>query len=182
MNDLTAVFNLKLGEKVIFVLRRHPIVFLVEALIVAVLAAVPFALYFLLAKFWPDLLLGPISRPTLILAGSAYLLLVWHFLIGRFVEYYLDLWVVTDHKIHNVEQKNLFSRTVSELDLASVQDVTSEIKGVIPTLLDYGDVHVQTAAEKERFSFEQVPHPEKVRAALLGLVETDKKRMLGGGT
>ncbi len=180
MNDTSHLLKTNFGEKVVFVLRRHMIVFLVEAVVILFLASVPFVAYFAIGALMPDLLVGPISRPLLILAASAYLIVVWHFLIEKFVDYYLDMWIVTTEKVLNIEQHGLFARTVSELDLSTVQDVTSEIKGIIPTLLNYGYVYIQTAGEKERFIFEQVSRPDKVRARLLELVEKDKKNLMSG--
>jgi hypothetical protein len=152
----------------------------VEAVVILFLASVPFVGYFAIMQLMPALLVGPVSRPLLTLAASAYLIVVWHFLIEKFVDYYLDMWIVTTGKVLNIEQHGLFSRTVSELDLTTVQDVTSEIKGLIPTILNYGYVYIQTAGKEERFIFEQVPHPDKVRARLLELVEKDKKELMAG--
>ncbi|OGL73841.1 hypothetical protein A3C96_02060 [Candidatus Uhrbacteria bacterium RIFCSPHIGHO2_02_FULL_60_10] len=171
-----AHFHLQPDEKVIMSLRRHPIVFLAEAAVIAILGLATVLAYFLIVWYQPDWLTGPISRPLLVLAGSAYLLLVWHFFIARFVDFYLDMWVLTTEKILNVEQHSLFSRTVSELDLAMIQDVTSEVRGILPTILNYGYVHVQTAGEVKRFVFEQVPNPEAVRGKILQLVEEERRR------
>lgn len=175
MKDLAPVFHVKAPDRIVMVLRRHPIVFLGDVVIVLALMAVPAAGWFLMQHFWPQMLESATARPALILLSSGYLMLVWHFLIAKFVDYYLDLWVVTNHKILNVEQHSLFSRTVSELELGTVQDVTSEVKGIIPTILNYGFVYVQTAGETERFIFEQVGHPDRVREHILELVEEHRK-------
>lgn len=176
MRDLSAVFRTQAGERIVLVLRRHPFIFLGEAVLILFLMTVPVGGWFVISRSWPSLLDGPVSRPALVLLASAYLILVWHFLIAQFVDYYLDMWVVTNEKILNVEQNSLFSRTVSELEIDKIQDVTSEVKGVVPTLLNYGNVHIQTAGEKERFVFEQIPHPDRVREKILQLAE-DRKRV-----
>jgi hypothetical protein len=177
MKNIAAVFHQQPGEKVIMVLRRHPIVFLTDLAVILVLLAVPFAGWFIIRIFWPTVLGGLVSRPVLLLVASAYLLFTWLFLIEQFIEYYLDIWVVTDRKILDINQINLWSRTVAEVELDKVQDVTSEVKGILPSLLDYGNVYVQTAGETERFVFKQVRHPEKIRDAVLQVVEkhVDKK-------
>ncbi len=84
-----------------------------------------------------------------------------------FIDYHLDIWVVTDQRIVSIEQTGLFNRVVSELNIVRVQDVTSEIKGTIQTFLDYGQVHIQTAGQEARFVFEQVPHPSEVAKVIL---------------
>ena len=100
---------------------------------------------------------------------------IWFFFFPQFVDYYLDAWVITNDRIVNVEQQGLFARTVSELDLYKIQDVTSEVRGLIPTLFNYGNVHVQTAGTQERFVFEQVPNPHEIRKRIMVLVDEDRK-------
>lgn len=175
---LDRLINPKDDERIVFSLRRHPIALLYDFAMIAVIAAAPIGSYVLVANLWPDLLTGPMSRPTVILTMSAYYLIVWLFFITTFVDYYLDTWVVTTYRVVSVEQHSLFSRTVSELDLTKVQDVTSEVKGVLPSVLNYGNVHIQTAGETKRFIFEQVPHPHDIRKRILDLVQDDRARQI----
>lgn len=173
---IESLIHMKPGEKVIYSLRRHPIIFVGDVLLILVLVAAPLGLYFGISLMWPELLTGPVSGPVFILTASAYYFLVWLFFLMNFVDYYLDLWIVTNDRVLNVEQHSLFSRTISELDLANVQDVTSEVKGVLAFVLGYGNVYIQTAAEKERFVFEQVHDPEEIRKNMLEIVSVDRKR------
>lgn len=176
MFDLNSLIKKKTFEKVVFLLRRHPLTFLADVALIAVLGAVPVALYFGIQRLAPAFLTDRFMRPAIVLLGSGYVLVIWTFFMTRFVDYYLDTWIVTNDKILNVEQNGLFSRTVSELDLAKVQDVTSEVKGIVPTIFNYGNLYIQTAGEVERFIFEQVPHPDDIRKQILDLVEADRKR------
>ncbi|MEO5927739.1 MAG: PH domain-containing protein [Patescibacteria group bacterium] len=120
------------------------------------------------------------ARTTLLVLGlSIFFLYAWLFLFQNYIDYHLDVWIVTDHRILNIEQHGLFARTVSELRLYRVQDVTAEIKGFLHTMLDYGNVYIQTAGEKERFLFEDIPHPNQVTKMVLDLAEIDRKQELG---
>ncbi len=175
------LIDLQPGEKVLYSLRRHWIIFFGDLAMIAILALVPIGVYVMLSLLWKPLLYGPISRPSLILLTSGYYLMIWLFFIATFVDYYLDAWVVTNERIVNVEQRGLFSRTISELDLARIQDVTSEVKGIIPSIFSYGDVYIQTAGEVERFDFEEIPHPHEIRKHLLEVVEQDQKRKTAAG-
>lgn len=174
--NLDHLINRKPEEKVVFYTRRHFIVFIGELLLIAVLGLVPVIGFFLIRAAWLGLLSGPVSRPILVLVASAYYLNLWLFFLSNFVDYYLDAWIVTDDRILNVEQHGLFSRTISELDLVKIQDVTSEVRGFFPYLFNYGSVYIQTAGETRRFQFEQVPQPHEIRKHILGLVEEDRKR------
>ena len=99
---------------------------------------------------------------VVVLVASIYYLFVWLFFFNDFVDYHLDLWVVTDQRIINIEQEGLFNRVISSQSIERVQDVTSEVRGKTATFLNYGDVHVQTAGEEKRFEFEEVPNPAKI--------------------
>lgn len=101
---------------------------------------------------------------------------IWIFAALIFVDYYLDVWILTDRRVVNIEQKGLFMREISELYYQKIQDVTTEIHGLIPTLLNYGDVYVQTAAEQSRFLFHKVPDPNSVKAQLMEMQKRNKNK------
>lgn len=107
---------------------------------------------------------------------SIYLLMVLLITMTQFTDYYLDMWIVTNERVINTEQNGLFSRVTSELHLNQIQDITSEMHGIIPTFLTYGSVIIQTAGTKERFHFEQIDNPDKIKEHVLTLVAADKLR------
>lgn len=162
-------------EKPVFILRRHAIIFFKEIMIFVLLAAVGVGIYFLVVNLFPWMLAHPVAYPLLILIASIYYLSIWLLFFGYFLDYYLDLWVVTNDRVVNIEQHGLFARTIAELDLWKIQDVTSDVKGMIPTFFNYGNVHIQTAGEKERFVFEQVSNPHEIRKQIIDLIEGDRK-------
>jgi uncharacterized membrane protein YdbT with pleckstrin-like domain len=174
--NLNSLISRMPDEKLMLFTRRHPIVIVGQYLLLAVLAAIPFGIHAFFSRVWPAVLVGSLSRPTLLLMASAYYLNLWLFIVTTFIDYYLDAWVVTTHRVLNIEQSGLFSRAVSELDVSRIQDVTSEVKGVIAFIFGYGNVHIQTAGETERFMFEQVPNPEEVRKGILLVIEQDRRR------
>jgi hypothetical protein len=155
------------GERVVLVLRRHPFVFAQTAVAFLLLIFLPAGLRLLIPA---DILVvppGTVGEALLVLALSAYALFVWLFFAYAWVDYYLDLWILTDERMVNIEQTGFFNRVISEQRLIRVQDVTSEVRGVFPTFLDYGYVFVQTAGERERFVLEQVPRPDLVKKVIL---------------
>lgn len=176
MIDLDHLITKKPDEKIIFQMRSHWILFLGELVLLIVLAVLPVGLFIVFQGVWPSLLIGTMSKPILVLMTSAYYLMLWLFFITKFIDYYLDVYLVTSDRVLDVSQQGMFARTVSELDLARVQDVTSEIKGILRSLMDFGNVYIETAGAKERFIFEDVKHPDVIRKRLLELVEDDRKR------
>jgi ABC-type multidrug transport system fused ATPase/permease subunit len=172
-------FPQKSYEKVVYILRRHWITFLGAMCFYAILLAIPAGFYVFIGYAFPDILANLLNGRTLfpivVLVVSLYYLSIWLFLFTAFIDYYLDLWTITTDRIVNIEQAGLFSRTISEADLYKIQDVTSEVKGLLPTIFNYGTVYIQTATEKERFVFEQVPNPNEIREKIIQLAEEDRK-------
>ncbi|MEK7452158.1 MAG: PH domain-containing protein [Patescibacteria group bacterium] len=108
---------------------------------------------------------------------SFFFLCTWLFAFIEFTDYYLDTWIVTTERIISIEQKGLFERTASELDLISVQDATAEVHGFLETIFEFGDVLVQTAGEQKRFHFLSVNNPEQIKETVMKLTREAKERM-----
>lgn len=173
---LSALIKQKSYEKVVLVARRHPITFLPYILFFLLLLAVPFGLYLLInISFLGSYLQNQTGHPLAILAASIYYLSVLLFFYTNFVTFHLDLWIITNDRLLDMEQKSLFSRTISELDLYQVQDATSEVNGFLQTIFGYGTVSIQTAGAVDRFTFRNVSHPNKLRELILDLAAEDKK-------
>lgn len=84
----------------------------------------------------------------------------------EWTDYYLDVWILTDKRLIDVEQRGLFHRKVSSLDLRNIQDIKIETKGLIATFLKFGDIHVQTAGADREFVIREAYNPELVKRQL----------------
>ncbi|MEI7890478.1 MAG: PH domain-containing protein [bacterium] len=136
--------------------------FLILMLVVFVGAVLYFPLLF------PDMLADNYRAATLFFE-NVVLLALWLFGFLIWVDYYFDVWVITAQRIVNIEQKGLFMRKVSELRYEKIQDVTTQVEGIIPTMLNFGDVKIQTAAEEGEFIFRTVSDPYHVKNIILEL-------------
>lgn len=163
------------GEKIILLLRRHPIIIFFKILLWATAAILPLIFYYLLGEILAKMFSPELFTPLLVLFAGIFYLYIWLFMFFSFVDYYLDVWIVTNERIINIEMKGLFSRTASEQKLYRVQDVTSEIKGFFATVFNFGTVYIQTAGEQQRFIFKQIPQPDLVTRKINALVEENKK-------
>ncbi len=178
MLDLHHLPGSDLKELKVLYFRRHPITLIPLISIIIFVLAIPPAAYFLTNIFRPEFFDEPGFFTLFVLGGGAFLLFGALFAFQIFVEYWLDVFILTERRILDIDQKGLFSRTVSELRLYRTQDVTAEIKGMLHTILDYGNVYIQTAGEIERFHFEDIPHPNHVAKLILELSEADRKEHL----
>lgn len=118
----------------------------------------------------------PVWNNILILFISMYLLFIQGLLIFGFVDFYLDVYIITDRRIVDIAQDGLFKRTISELNLRQIQDVNATVVGVAATLLHFGDVKIQTAGDKPNFIFQSIPHPYEISKRILDLHEAYLRR------
>lgn len=160
------------GEVVKALLRRHWIRLFDHAVWFIIQVLIPLIGVTLLWLF-TDIRVEPESVLYIacVLSLSLYYLFIVLFFFADLVGYHLDIWVVTDRRLVSIEQLSLFHRIVSEQPILKVQDVTHEVKGQLQTMLDFGNVHIQTAGEQERFIFEDVPHPDRVAKLILNTHE-----------
>ncbi|OGH68818.1 MAG: hypothetical protein A3J66_02050 [Candidatus Magasanikbacteria bacterium RIFCSPHIGHO2_02_FULL_47_14] len=162
-------------ERVVHILRRHPVTFLPKVLFFILLILVPIAIFLLFKNLFPLFIEKEMIQVLGILLGSLYYFGILLFFYTEFVIFYLDMWVVTNDRIIDIEQFGLFSRTISELDLFRIQDVTTDVHGIFPTLLHYGTVTVKTASDNINIVFHDVPQPNKIREELIQLSHEDRK-------
>lgn len=173
--QISHLIKQKSYEKIEYLLRRHPITFIPILFLFITLSLLPVALYFLLSSIYPQLLTGEISFPLLTLFASLYYLSIYLFFYAQFIDFYLDLWIVTNDRVIDIEQFGLFSRTTSELDLYRIQDVSVDVTGFFPTIFKYGNIHIKTASMNSDIVFRNVPNPNQVRQGLIQLSEQDLK-------
>lgn len=163
-------FNLNTGsgEQIILIVRRHWFNILQNLLSTFGMAALLIGSYLFLPLFFPAL--NKSSLNGFFLFGETFFaMVIWVLFYLVWIDYYFDVWIITSRRIINVEQKGLFSRDVSELNFEKIQDVTTEVAGVIPTFLNYGDVQIQTAGEEEKFLFRRVSDPYRIKDVIMGL-------------
>ncbi len=168
-------FELEPGEHVVKEARKHWLLFLAELLPYAILIILPFALPKLLV------LAPPVARyasffdyhTPLMRAGLGIWLLVWWTSAwGAFTRYFLNAWVLTNQRIVTIKQRRFFFRQVSSLLLPRVQDATTNVSGILSSLLDIGDIKVQSAGAEVEFTMRGIPHPEQMRDIILKYVST----------
>ncbi len=163
-------FELEPGEHVVLQARKHWFLFLAELLPYAILLVVPFALPKLLVLAPPAAPYAALFDYHAALARAtlgAWLLVVWTSAWGAFTRYFLNVWILTNERIVDIKQAGFFNREVSSLFLSRVQDVTTEVEGVLPSLLGIGDITVQSAGAVDEFHMHGIPRPEQMRDVIL---------------
>ncbi len=155
------------GERVQEVIHRHWFNILTHFIAVFLLTFALLGSLIFVSLLFPEL--GEKQGRFFLFVENTLFVFLWLYSFLIWIDYYFDVWIITDERIINIEQKGLFVRHTSELKFSNVQDVTTIVQGLIPTVLNYGDVLVQTAAEEERFVFRQVPDPYRIKDRIMRL-------------
>ncbi|HEV8601593.1 MAG TPA: hypothetical protein VGQ87_03290 [Patescibacteria group bacterium] len=158
------------GEEIFMVIRQHWITFTVKLAVWLMFVFILLLTDYLAPKYASFLFIAPYSQ-VWILIKSLYLMFLILGLLMLWVIYYLNVQIITNERVVDITQTSLLHHTISELHLNRIQDVTADVKGILPTFFDYGNVYLQTAGETERFVFEGIPNPTAVEKLILDLYE-----------
>jgi len=146
------------------------------------------------------MLLAPIllsSFPGLAMLPSNYQVMtrvLWHLLViavilEGFLNWYFDVFIITDERVIDIDFKNLIYKNITSTKLDNIQDVTYSVSGPLPSLLDYGNVLVQTAGSgvaikpddtRPTIEIYDTPHPSRVAKLLNELLVQEEQEKLEG--
>lgn len=168
-------------EKIKLFIRRHKItcapwvffiVFLIilPRIIIGMLNNVDITISTLLdsAQINPD---ERLVNQIIIVCLTCYYLFISTYFFLMWMNYYLDIIIVTPEHLINIQQIGLLNHKVSEQSLLRVQDVTSRVNGFWQTYFRYGTVVAETAGDEPNFSMRDVPNPNSVANIILRLHE-----------
>lgn len=156
-------------ERVLFTFHQHIIVMrkgFYAILLLFLLGSIPFMI-------WQDninLLFGPL------IGMGLGILVFFHYWIG----WHFSLFIVTNERIRQITQKGLFNRTVIDLNLNKVQNISYNIPGMTGSIFGFGTLVLQTMVGN--MIIEKASHCERVYNELSdavraagGMVDADKE-------
>jgi membrane protein YdbS with pleckstrin-like domain len=166
------MITLQKDEKIQMIVRKHWFVFFADIISMIFVLLVPIGLAMVLYYLHTYITLSGNILALFTVVTSLLMLFVWLTIFVIWTDYYLDILILTNKHIIDVEQKGLFSRELSSFRIDKMQDVTSEVNGIIPTFLKFGTIHIQTAGEDREFIVHGVPKPYDLRHAITKLQNT----------
>ncbi len=148
-------FGQRSDEHVVLIRNQHPIVLL------------PIALWTLVSFLIPYLAIRFIQGPSLFMIVAIYAvsiaLIIWYFVYG----YLNSVSVLTDQRILSVNQKGFFFRQINEAELTRIQDVSSDVKGILETMFGFGDVTIRTASKDSLLVLRRIADPYSAQQAIV---------------
>lgn len=146
-------------EEVLLCLHRHWYT-LISKIIYTILGAI---LPFVLIALFGQIIIQYKLTSLVVFLFSAYYMFLWYMLGYMITMYVMDIWIITDQRIIDSTQQGFFNRTISEISLGNVQDISTMTVGAIPTMFNYGNLDVQSAGAVDHFEFKQIPNPQNVK-------------------
>ena len=121
------------NEVIVYEVRRHWFMLTTQLLLPFIFAFLPLFLYSFITVL-PFSITSEGNITVLFLYFySFWILIAWMWSLVIWTDYFLDLMILTNKRLIRVEQRGLFSREVSYLDLRNIEDVKSEMHGVVAT-------------------------------------------------
>ena len=155
-------------EKVLYVFRKHPIVMRM-GLIWSSFGLLAGPLYTLILTYVksdnpPTMTFFYLSFVVSIAISALLIFPYW-------LSWYFSLFILTDQRFIQINQKGFFSRTVADVPLKLVQSVNYEIKGIEQTILNFGTIIMQTFIGDTKLH--NIYHPAKTQRRIVELMRQE---------
>jgi hypothetical protein len=161
------------AEEIILVMRPHWF-----TNVSWVILAIGMLIFPMLAHFLP--VWGEVSLKYQTLGVLFWYMVTLAFCLEHFLSWYFDVYIITDERVIDIEFNNLLDKKFAEAKISMIQDVSSRVAGISQTMLNYGDVRIQTAAEIPEICFERVPNPDKVIKVLQMMRQEEEQEAIDG--
>jgi len=150
------------SEKILLVQRKHWYIIATQGSFFFLAVIFPFIVAIIIFQSSA----GPILREYFeyaLLVYGGWLLLLWMMFFIMWTNYYLDALVITNKRVIDIEQFSLFSRDIVDVPMEKIQDIKVKVSGFLPTMLNFGDVHIQTAGQSPEIIVRNLMEPDKVQ-------------------
>ncbi|MDD5415433.1 MAG: PH domain-containing protein [Candidatus Daviesbacteria bacterium] len=156
------------NEKILLLLRAHPITNLSWIALSIFIFFIPFAVFKIVPLIGFDLALFPETYQLAgIIINYLFVLIV---VFEGFLNWYFNVSIVTNEKIIDMEFEYLLYKAVDLAPLPKIEETDSVTAGILGTLFNFGNVKVQTAGATVAIEMHNIPHPATVADIILDLI------------
>lgn len=150
-------------EEIVLTVRKHFITYLYN-IITHLLGILIFSATYLGAHYFNGALVIAVEYFSVFI-----LFVIWTSLFYFLTLQYFDVWIVARDHLIAVDQKEVFNREVAILRLDKIQDISYKKQGILASILNYGDITVQTAGIEQVFTIKCVGKVEEIAQELTRL-------------
>jgi len=160
--------NQRKDEEIAIIGRRHPWI-LAKVGIVVVVSILAVVLIFMI--------FGASMISSIVLIAALIFVVIYGFI--RWFVYANDIFILTNQRIINIDQGGFFSRRVSEAELGNILNVSYEIKGPIKSLLNFGEVNIDTSgSDNNALILKNVENPHFIQEKIVSLQKKSQNQTI----
>jgi len=101
--------------------------------------------------------------------GAIYLILQVYLYINT-------IYILTSERVLSINQSRFLVRTINEVPLQNIQNVSHTRKGLTQMLMDYGTVEIQTSGSTVAMHIKKVPHPYLVQQKIFDAEKRSREK------
>lgn len=133
----------------------------------------PIIIFLILTNFGIDL--SPnIPNSFFYVLPVAYYSVIFTYMLIKFNDWYYNLVIITNKRLIRYSFNPLSTYRVAEANLDRIEDVSQSTVGFFPSIFNYGDLFIQTAAQRGKFLIKSIPRPTWVRNILVDLANLSR--------
>lgn len=160
-------YQLRPKEKVLSITRRHPLMIILPLVFLFVLLLLDMFFMANLFRF------GKIGAGIFFFAAA----FIGVAAIRTWLVWKSNVFLVTTHRVIDVDRDGFLSWSISDADLDNIQDISVHKKGILDHILRTGTIEVQTAGSSVHIEIVRIHKPFDVRAQMTDAQDKMKRRL-----
>jgi len=150
-------------EEILLMVRAHPI----TQLLCLFNSLIVFIFLFLVNYFFSNYF----TFTQLVFLNLLVIVIVLNFLWFNFLSWYFNLGIITNERVIDVDFSTVLYKETTTAYYNKIEDVTVKTGGFLASIVDYGNIFVQTAGTEANIEFMNIPLPSRVAETIDGLIE-----------
>ncbi len=163
-------------EKILLLLRAHPITNLPWIFLAVFVFTVPFLVKIAAPFVGFSLDLVPPNFLLILLIINYLFVLVVVF--QGFLEWYFNATIVTNEKVIDMSFAHLLYKGVDLAPLPKIEETDSVTAGILGTMFNFGNVKIQTAGATVAIEMKNIPRPASVADLILDLIGKPNENLI----
>ena len=152
----------KPNETIILFLRSHFVTNVSWIITSLILITLPIIILTFLPNFGIDFLSSPTAVRFTTIYVLFYYLMVSSYVFISFLHWFYNVFIISSERVVDIDYSDIVIHNIAITNLSHIEDVNYTQSGFVPTLLNYGNVFVQTAGNERNFEALSVPKPREV--------------------
>jgi uncharacterized membrane protein YdbT with pleckstrin-like domain len=141
-------------EKVIVLVRRHPITFVPWIITSLMLFFIPFIVNVFLIQI--------LSVSQVLFVNFFWFSAIFSYIFVNIISWLFNVGIITNERVIDIDYTLILNKEFTGTSIEDITDATARTHGFVRSLFNFGDVFVQTAGSNQDIDFLAVPHPSDV--------------------